>query len=177
VSRACRYVLTIKSARAILLVAATVLLQAVVYAQATPTQKGIEEDFRKQESPLEIKLSTSTPTLYAGSCLMLEMVLTNKGTEEIKINESDLWKLFMYSYAAQDGSGKGGGQSSACFGCSAETISLNPDMTYTSSHCFKLDNEFFRNAGEYDITTIIRYELAGKSGNSAASNSIRFEIY
>jgi hypothetical protein len=154
-----------------------VLLQAVVCAQAIPTQKGMEEDFRKQESPLEIKLSTSTPTLYAGSCLMMEMVLTNEGTEELKIDESDLWKLFMYSYAAQDGSGKGGGQGSTCYGCSDETLSLNPGMTYTSSHCFDLDNEFFRNAGEYGITTIIRFELAGKSGNSAASNSIRFEIY
>ena len=177
-SRTSRYVWAVKSGQAVLLVAATLLLQAVVYAQSTTSEKEIEEDSGKPESPLEIKLSTPTPTLYAGSCLMLEMVLTNKGQEEISIPERFLWMLFSYSYAAKDGSGRGGGQGSACFGCSDESVSLAAGTTYRSSYCFDLNNEFFRNTGEYEIKTIIRYKLAGKSGNDeASSNSTSFEIY
>lgn len=176
-SQACRYVSAIRSRRAVLLVAAALLFQAVVYAQETPPRNEREEEPGKQASPLEVRLSTPTPTLYAGSCLMLEMVLTNKGEEEIKIIEGELWKHYSYSYSAQDGSGKGGGEGSACFGCSTEKVSLGSGMTYRSSHCFNLDNEFFRNAGDYEITTSIRYELSGKSGHGASSNSTRFEIY
>lgn len=176
-SQGCRHFSAIKSRRAVLLVAAALLLQAVVYAQEIPRRNERKEESGEPSSPLEIRLSTPTPTLYAGSCLTLEMVLTNKGEEEIRIIEGELWKNYSYSYSAQDGSGKGGGEGSSCFGCSTEKVSLGSGMTYRSSHCFNLDNEFFRNAGEYQITTSVRYELPGKSDQGASSNSMRFEIY
>jgi hypothetical protein len=160
-----------------MLVAAALLLQTFLYAQATPPQKEREEGSGKAVEPLVINLSTPTPTLYAGSCVMLEMVLNNKGQEEIRIAERVLWKQFTYGYTARDGSGKGGGQGASCFDCSNEYISLSPGMTYSSSYCLELDNEFFRNVGEYTIATGIYYELAGKAGNYATSNSTRFEIY
>ena len=172
-----RFASLIRGRRAVIfqLIVAALLLPLGVQAQA-PSQSEDRGD-EKTAPPLELKLSTTTPALYAGSCLVLELEVTNTGKQEVRINKRDLWMQFTYGYYAADGSGNGGGQSSSCEQCPSEYILLSPGISYRSGHCFDLTDEFFRAAGEYGIATSIHYDIAGQSGDSVDSNRVHFNIY
>ena len=152
--------------QAILLLAFAVLLGAM----PVKAQKQSAEEIKAKESKpaLELKLSTLTPSLCIDSELVLEMEITNAGTEAVKINKAGLWKYFSYGFSGPGVGGRGGGSAEGSSGGKAEEVLLQPGMIYRSSHKFSLVDEFFAEQGNYTLKTSL---------GSSDSNKIEFELF
>jgi len=118
--------------------------------------------------PLDLKLTTTSMMLCIGSELPLNLELTNRGTDEIKIDRSEIWNSFQYGYHGDREKGRGGGQGSGCSDCRQDFVSVTRDKPYESSFKFPLTNDFFEDAGKYSI----KLRFAGVS-----SNEVKFELY
>jgi hypothetical protein len=129
---------------------------------------GEEAEEFKGKPALELKLSTLTPALCIDSELVLELEITNTGTEAVLINKARLWKYFSYGFSRPDGSGRGGGSAEGNFGGRGEEVLLQPGMIYRSSHKFSLADEFFAEQGNYTLKTDL---------DSISSNSVEFELF
>jgi hypothetical protein len=142
-----------------------ILLLSLFVALSAPAQE--RQRTKVKAAPLEIKLSTPTPILCAGTSLLLEMEIKNISRKEVKLDKIDLWNVFSYSTSKPDGSGSGGGQASGCDHCRGNPIFFHPGMTYWDSHNFPLQRDFFQSVGDYSISVSI---------NSVSSNNVNFKL-
>ena len=137
---------------ALLLAAIGITAQPAAPSEAKPT--------------IELKLSTTSLMTCVDSSLPLTLELTNRGAEDFKVDRFEIWRRFRYGFMG-DRPFRGGGIGSSC-NCEPEFIVVNPGQTYTSSFNYDLKDDFFKDAGKYDIQLI----LAGTQ-----SNELEFELF
>ena len=154
----------IRADRLLCLLASLLTITILAHAQSATEEPKTE----KAKPPLELKLSTTSLMLCIGSALPLNLELTNRGSEEIKIDKFDIWNQFTYGYLQDRSSGRGGGQASGCDHCLRDLITLKTDKPYESSLSFPLENDFFRDAGKYSIRVYVE---------QVSSNELEFELY
>src|SRR5258708_13650019 len=77
-------------------------------------QAQVVADDKKELPPVELKLSTTSMMLCIGSAIPLNLELTNRGSEEIKKDQFDIWNQVTYGYFGNRTSGPGGGPASCC---------------------------------------------------------------
>jgi len=138
---------------------------------------------RVDEKSLKMELSTPAASLCPGGTLELEMQITNESQQVIRIDRADLWGSF--SYGAEpvvnpDGSGSGtagGGDMKIGNYKRVAYVTIPPGETFWTKYSFKLDKDFFREAGKYTLKTYVTYELEGKIDLPADSNEIEFEVF
>ncbi len=148
--------------RAIVVLALALFLSLTSYAQDG------ESHTKVKSAPLEVKLQMLVSTMCVGTSTILEMEVINVSRKEITLDKVDLWSQFTYSYSEPiNGSGRGGGQGTGCSHCRGNTITLYPGPTYWASHTFPLDNDFFKDPGDYTLETSI---------NSISSNEVKFTL-
>lgn len=131
-------------------------------------QAQVVADEKPQLPPLELKLSTTSLMLCVGSVLPLNLELTNRGAEVIKIDKFEIWNRFTYGYFGDRSAGRGGGEGSSCNHCLPDVINLITDKPYESSFNFSLENDFFKDAGKYSIRVYVE---------QVSSNELEFELY
>jgi len=131
-------------------------------------QAQVVADDKKELPPVELKLSTTSMMLCLGSAIPLNLELTNRGSEEIKIDQFDIWNQFTYGYFGNRTAGRGGGQGSGCDHCLRDLVTLKTDKPYESSFNFPLENDFFKDAGKYSIRVYVE---------QVSSNEVEFELY
>jgi hypothetical protein len=143
--------------RIILLIVFTSLLSITALAQ----------DESEAKSPLEVKLTTQTIATCVGSPLKLELELTNNGQADVVISKTHLWKEFSYSFSSSAGKSRSGGQGWNTNAPPAK-LTLQPGISYRSTHEFALDSDFFQEAGHYTLQIMIDHIF---------SNEVEFELY
>lgn len=131
-------------------------------------QGQVMADEKTQLPPLELKLTATSLMLCVGSALPLNLELTNRGGEEIKIDKFDIWNHFTYGCLEDRSADRGGGQASGCDHCLRDLITLKTDKPYESSFNFPLENDFFKDAGKYSIRVYVE---------QVSSNELEFELY
>ena len=136
----------------------SLLLGLTAYGQATEP---------KERPPLDIKITAAAMMICLGSALPLNMELTNRRSEQIKIDKFEIWNHFQYGYFGKDG-GRGGGEGHGCTECQSDFAVLERDKPYESSFKFPLTNEFFKDAGKYSLKLTIE---------GVSSNEVEFELY
>lgn len=134
---------------------------------ALPTPAQERQRAKVKAAPLEIKLSTPTPVICAGTSLLLEMEIKNVSRKEVKIDKFHVWNQFSYSTTKPDGSATGGVRNSGCSHCLGDFIFFHPGMTYWDSYNFVLKDDFFQGEVEYTL---------GVSINSVYSNEVKFKL-
>jgi hypothetical protein len=150
--------------RLLCLLASLLTITILAHAQSATEEPKTE----KAKPPLELKLSTSSLMLCVGSALPLNLELTNRGGEEIKIDKFDIWNRFTYGYLGDRSADRGGGQVSGCDHCLRDLITLKTDKAYESSFNFSLENDFFKDTGKYSIRVYVE---------QVSSNELQFELY
>lgn len=151
-----------QSPRVYLFPLAIVLAGTLVFSiKAKPEQD-------KRQSELQMTVSTTTMMLCLGSSLPLELEIANQGNQEVKLDKSDLWNRFSYSFSRTDGSGRSGGMASSCSHCRGHYVVLKPGGRYESSLEYPLDVPFFKDPGNYSIK--MNYE-------QISTNELSFELY
>jgi len=142
---------------------AFVFVASMLVAGATAAQTASPE----AKSAIELKLSSTSLMMCVGSSLPLTVELTNRGVENVKVDKSAIWNTFGYGFMGNR-QFRGGGMGSSCSHCQPDFVVLTPDQKYTSSFNFDLKNDFFKDAGKYDIQLM----FAG-----AQSNELEFELF
>ena len=142
-------------------------------AAAAPGQSGSIETSAKQL--LELDLSTSSSKVCQGSSsLPLELKITNRDDQEIKIFKFDLWNHFSYSRYQEPGGYGSWGFTISCEALPEDVAEnprywpvLKPNGTLTSSLNFGLGGGEFQSPGRYKVGTSYRH---------IRSNFVEFEI-
>jgi hypothetical protein len=152
-----------------LLMSTTCLCLLVFSAQGQLNSK--EQSDKK---PLTLELTASSTRACLRSTLPLELKITNRGDQEIRILKFNLWERFSYWRYREP---EGYGFLASVISCSIlpEDVASNPvywamlkpNETLTSSLKFGLGADFFQSPGRYRIET---------SYDHAKSNLIEFEI-
>src|SRR5262245_45164968 len=121
----------------------------------------------KDKPPLDIKITAASMMICLGADLPLNMEVTNRGVEQIKVSKFEMWSHFQYGYFGKNG-GRGGGEGRGCFDCDQDDVVLERDKSYESSYKFPLTNEFFKDPGKYSFKLTIE---------GVSSNEVEFELY
>lgn len=143
------------------ILAGSLLLGLTAQAQATIAEQ-------KELPPLDIKISAASMMVCLGTELPLNMELTNRGPDQIKIDKFEIWNHFQYGYFGERDAGRGGGEGASRYQSPPELVVLDRDKPYESSFKFPLSNEFFKDAGRYSLKLTIE---------GVSSNEIEFELY
>jgi hypothetical protein len=107
-------------------------------------------------SPLSLALTTSTARLCAGTPLLVQADLTNDSKDKIVIDLKGLW--YQISFRAFRSSGnRSSARSRTSLGdggprYEGNYLVLDPGESYKASQTFKLDDEFFNDAGSFEIS-------------------------
>lgn len=142
---------------------AFVFIVSVLASGATAAQPSAPSEAKPT---IDLKLSATSLMTCVDSSLPLTLEITNRGTEDIKVDKFEIWNRFRYGFMG-DRPFRGGGMGSSC-NCQPELVVVSPGQTYTSSFNFDLKNDFFKDAGKYDLQLM----LAG-----VQSNEIEFELF
>lgn len=115
----------------------------------------VNEAGSERRPPIDLKLSTTLLVLCTDSSIPLDLEMTNRGSDVIKIDKVDLWSNIRYGYLGDRSADRGGGRASFCDHCRGDLVVLRPDQSYQSSFKFPLDTDFFKDAGKYEISLAI----------------------
>src|SRR5262245_7845397 len=98
---------------------------------------------RNALTPRDTRVTAACLMCCLGADLPLNMEVTNRGVEQIKVSKFEMWSHFQYGYFGKNG-GRGGGEGRGCFDCDQDDVVLERDKSYESSYKFPLTNEFFK---------------------------------
>lgn len=144
------------------------LILLLVFMSLLPLT-ALAQDEAKTGAPLELRLTTVTPSLCIDSPLKLELEVVNVSFEDVLLDTSKVWGQFSYSHVASSDYGdRNGGGGIGYPRPREQNIVLQPGMTYRSTHEFSLAFNFFQSPGNYTLMTLI---------NSIFSNEVKFELY